>query len=188
MSMDRTLVAQLWQGSLAQSVAASQRWVLAAMQQNGPGLVTMLWRILGSEHDVCDAYQDTFLHLANHFEGRRRPDNIRSYLYQTAMNTAISMLRRRRLQQNYQQALRQEAAVCRPVDYGRPIDARALQEDLRKAIARLPEYLANVVVLRDLAELPYAEVGRALGISTAAARVYRHKAIQVLASMMAEKE
>jgi RNA polymerase sigma factor (sigma-70 family) len=188
MSMDRTLVSQLWQGSLAQSVAASQRWVLSAMQQHGPGLVTMLWRILGSEHDVCDAYQDTFLHLANHFEDRRRPDNIRSYLYQTAMNTAISMLRRRRLQRDYQQALRQETAAGEAVDYGRQIDARALQEDLRRAIARLPEYLANVVALRDLAELPYAEVGRALGISSAAARVYRHKAIQVLASMMAEKE
>ncbi len=109
MSMDRTLVAQLWQGSLAQSVAVSQRWVLAAMQQHGPGLVNMLWRVLGSEHDVCDAYQDTFLHSANHFDDRRRPDNIRSYLYQTAMNTAISMLRRRRLQRDYQKSLCQEA-------------------------------------------------------------------------------
>lgn len=188
MSMDRTLVAQLWQGSLAQSVAASQRWVLTAMQQHGPYLVTMLWRVLGSEHDVCDAYQETFLHLANRFEGRRRPDNVRSYLYQTAMNTAISMLRRRRLQQDYQQALRQASAVDEPVDYGRQFDTRALQEELRKAITRLPDYLANVVVLRDLAELPYAEVARALGITAAAARVYRHKAIQVLASMMAEKE
>ena len=74
------------------------------------------------------------------------------------------------------------------VDYAGDLDARALQDELRKAIAQLPDYLANVVVLRDLAQLPYAEAAACLGISASTARVYRHKAIQLLAALMAKKE
>ncbi len=64
------------------------------MQSWGPELVTMLWRILGNEQDVCDAYQNTFLKLA-HFEGGRKPEHIKAYVFRSAANVAISMLRRR---------------------------------------------------------------------------------------------
>ena len=59
-----------WDMAAADSVAVSQRWVLAAMQKHGPSLVAMLWRILGNEQDVCDAYQDTFVQLAHSRDGQ----------------------------------------------------------------------------------------------------------------------
>ena len=37
----------------------------------------MLWRILGNEQDVCDAYQNTFLQLA-HYENGQKPEHLRS--------------------------------------------------------------------------------------------------------------
>jgi DNA-directed RNA polymerase specialized sigma24 family protein len=43
-------------------------------------------------------------------------------------------------------------------------------------------------MLRDLAELSYAQIGRILGISPATARVYRCKAIQLLAVWMGKRE
>jgi RNA polymerase sigma-70 factor (ECF subfamily) len=158
------------------------------MQEHGPYLVTMLWRILGNEADVCDAYQDTFLHLTYHFEQRRRPRHIRNYLYRTALNTALSMLRRRRLQQTMQETLRKECFESVTTDYAADLDSRALQQTLRESISRLPEPLADVIVLRDLAQLPYSEVGQILGIRPGTARVYRHKAVQALASLMAQKD
>ena len=189
MSMDAAILRELWQGGLVEAVPASQRWVLTAMQHHGPGLVNMLWRVLGDEHDVCDIYQDTFLHLANYFENRPRPRNARAYLYRTAMNTAVSLLRRRKLQKQYQQTVRQQQTAEEfHVDYGRQLDTRALRQQLRDAIAKLPEYLADVILLRDLAELPYEEVSSILGITRAAARVYRHKAITMLAAIMAKEE
>jgi RNA polymerase sigma factor (sigma-70 family) len=63
-------------------------------------------------------------------------------------------------------------------------DANHLADSLRYYIAQLPEQLRNVVTLRDLAELPYDQVGRMLSISSATARVYRCKAIQLLAVWM----
>jgi len=61
-----------------------------------------------------------------------------------------------------------------------------MQQRLRQAIARLPDYLGDVIVLRDLGEMPYDDVAKTLGITQAAARVYRHKAVQLLALWMAK--
>ncbi len=165
---------------------ASQRWILTAMQQHGSALVSMLWRILGNEQDVCDVYQETFLRLA-HMEGRSRPDNVRAYLFRTASNTAISLLRREQLKTHYQQQLRTHFKPDSKDPAG-DLDAKDLQQQLRDAIAKLPDYLGDVVVLRDLAEMPYEQVAKILGINPTAARVYRHKALKLLAGWMSESE
>lgn len=166
--------------------AQSQRWILMAMQQHGAALVGMLWRILGNEQDVCDVYQETFLRMA-HLENQSKPDNVRAYLFRTASNTAITMLRREQLKVQYQRRLCDnfESHAGDPAGF---MDTKELQQQLRDAIAKLPDYLGDVVVLRDLAEMPYKQVGRILGITTATARVYRHKALKLLAMWMSENK
>jgi RNA polymerase sigma factor (sigma-70 family) len=169
----------LWDSALVQSVDRSQQWILSAMRKYGPELITMLWRILGNEQDVCDAYQTTFLNLA-HYELRQKPDNVKAYLFRTASNTAISMLRHKITERKiFSNTGSVNAGEAR--DH---FDANHLAESLRYYIAQLPEQLRNVVTLRDLAELPYDQVGRMLSISSATARVYRCKAIQLLAVWM----
>jgi RNA polymerase sigma factor (sigma-70 family) len=68
------------------------------------------------------------------------------------------------------------------------LNTKFLQETLRSYIAQLPEYLRNVLTLRDLAELSYAEIGKILGITAGTARVYRCKAIQLLSVWMRKEE
>ena len=151
------------------------------MQTHGPELVTMLWRILGNEQDVCDAYQTTFLRLA-HREGQTKPRQIRAYLFRTASNTAITMLRRRVTEHR---ALSQVDAIPTPgATIEGDFDTQQLAESLRRHIAELPDHLRSVVMLRDLGELAYADVARIMGISTGTARVYRCKAVQLLAAWM----
>lgn len=175
----------MWGVSVDLSVDQSQRWIFSAMQRNGQALVTMLWRILGNEQDVCDAYQDTFLQLAHH-DMRRKPEHVKAYIFRTAGNVAISMLRRRAAER------RRLSNVTAPQQDAesplREIDSRYMQENLRCCMARLPEHLRNVIALRDLAEMSYSQVGRIMGISPATARVYRCKAVQLLAMWMGRKE
>jgi RNA polymerase sigma-70 factor (ECF subfamily) len=175
----------LWDFAFPETIAESQRWILSAMQKYGQELVTILWRILGNEQDVCDAYQDTFLQLA-HYEGGRKPDYIKAYIFRVANNIAISMLRRRIAERN---------RLSRPVTIrnnesspATEFDSKYLQETLRCCIAKLPEHLRNVVTLRDLGELSYAQISRILGISEGTARVYRCKAIQLLSVWMGKEE
>ena len=173
----------IWDFAIPESLTGTQRWVLSAMQSHGQQLVTMLWRILGNEQDVCDAYQQTFLNLA-HLHDSRKPNNVHAYLFRSASNAAISMLRRRQIRQNSIQLIGAKESAEHSIDYAYDLDTKLLQEKLRSAISRLPEYLRQVIVLRELAEMPYARVGKILGISAATARVYRSKAITVLASLM----
>ena len=172
--------------AVSDTVEQSQRWILSAMQRHGQELVTMLWRVLGNEQDVCDAYQNTFLQLA-HYEAQQKPEHIKAYIFRTANNVAISMLRRRIAEKK-----KLSAAVVAGKGVSSPtseLDSEYLQETLRCCIAQLPEHLRNVITLRDLAELSYEQIGRILGITPATARVYRCKAVQLLAVWMnKEKE
>ena len=176
-----------WNISLAESIEKSQQWVLSAMYKHGQGLVTMLWRILGNEQDVCDAYQQTFLNLA-HWQGRQKPHHVQAYLYRAATNIAISMLRRRKTRWQLKQKVASADSAGHSIDYAHNLDTKLMQEKLRSAISKLPEYLRNVVVLHDLGELSYAQTAKIAGISTSTARVYRCKAISLLAVWMAKEK
>lgn len=170
----------MWDAAVCETVHESQKWVLSAMQRHGQELVTMLWRILGNEQDVCDAYQSTFLQLA-HCQDRRRPHHVKAYVFRTANNVAISMLRRRLSERQRLPLAGDHEAAASPAG---ELDAKYLQENLRHCIARLPEHLRAVIALRDLAELSYEQIGKMLGISAATARVYRCKAVHLLAIWM----
>jgi RNA polymerase sigma-70 factor (ECF subfamily) len=175
----------LWDFSVCEAVSEDQRWILSTMQKHGQELITLLWRILGNEQDVCDAYQDTFLQLA-HYEGGRKPRHVKAYIFRTANNVAISMLRRRIAdQKKISSAVVEEKQMNSPA---RELDCKYLQESLRCCITQLPEHLRNVIILRDLAELSYSKIGKILGISAGTARVYRCKALQALAVLMGKEE
>lgn len=171
----------LWDAVRCKTADESQRWILSAMRRHGPELVTMLWRILGNEQDVCDAYQDTFLQLA-HYEARQKPQHIKAYIFRTASNVAMSMLRHRVSEKKrWFNALIAKYRTSSPEN---EFDSRYLLDVLRYCIAQLPPHLRNVIMLRDIAELSYTQIGKILGITAATARVYRCKAIQLLAVWM----
>jgi RNA polymerase sigma factor (sigma-70 family) len=171
----------LWDSAALEGVDESQRWILVALRKHGHDLVKLLWHILGNEQDVCDAYQTTFLRLAHH-EDRLKPRWIRAYLFRTASNTAISMLRQRIVERKALSSVGQpdDEAPDAPTD----INVKHLTENLRYHVAQLPEHLRNVVMLRDFGELSYSEVARIMGVSVGTARVYRCKAVQLLATWM----
>lgn len=175
-----------WNFAFADSVEQSQRWILRAMSSHGPAMVTMLWRILGNEQDVCDAYQQTFLNLA-HNNLIKKPNNVKAYLFRTASNIAISMIRQQRYQKKSKEVIASTLAETDDRDYTVDLDSRLMQERLREAISQLPDYLKEVVVLRDLGELPYNQIAKIMGVSASSARAYRSKAITLLASWMSRQ-
>lgn len=166
-------------------VRSRQGWVLRVMRRDGPALVRMLWRMLGREQDVLDAYQECMCKLmARHERDGRVPH--RGYVFRAAMNIALDARRHRKVRSDQREAvaivrtsLRSESnATCQPPN--------ELVATLRAAIADLPDRLRDVIVLRDLAEMSYRDVGRTLGLTPGTARVYRREAIKALATRLSE--
>ena len=162
----------------SERVGTPHRWVVEIIDREGDGITRLLWRLLGNEADVLDAFQDTFCNLAQ--RGRSHDlKSTRAYAYRTASNIAIELIRtRKRRGQHWEsiaqnQSQRDNERRNSPESEVDPVQ----HHDLREAIAHLAPHLRSVVVLRDLGCLSYEEVGRILGIEPSTARVYRHHAV-----------
>ena len=163
---------------------AAHGWIAKLIQKEGPGILRMLWRLLGSEADVMDAYQDCFCKLAgrkNHGDVK----NAKAYAYRTASNIAVEMIRTRTRHRAHWATIVAERGRTQEVN-NEPDqhEERNRFDPLRDAISALPAHLRNVILLRDLSRLSYQEVGRMLGIDPATARVYRRHAVVKLAGIL----
>lgn len=169
------------------STDARHGWIVRLMTNDGPGILRLLWRILGREADVMDAYQDCFCKLAQ-LTGDREPRNARAYAYRTASNIAIEILRtRQRHGAHWENVVATRSQRANAEDDPTPKPDMFRKERIREAIGDLPPHLRNVVVLRDLSRMPYDEVGRLLGIEPTTARVYRRHAVVQLAKTLGAK-
>ncbi len=178
----------LLEAALSTPVADDQRWIVELLRQNGHAIAGMLWRMLGSEPDVLDAYQSAVCSLTA--KGRdavgRNPGG---YFYRTAMNAGIEILRARRQRRDHWPAVTEHRLRLdqeRAESFG-PAARQQHEEvldEMRAAISLLPPHLRDVIILRDLAQMPYRQVARILGITGGTARIYRHQAILRLADLM----
>jgi RNA polymerase sigma-70 factor (ECF subfamily) len=150
-------------------------------------VVSLLWKMLGSEQDALDAYQSTICRLIS--QGREAiGSNHAGYFYRAAMNAGIEMLRvRQRRQKHWPAVVDVWSREPAEADEGRSLDGVDDQERLRLAIAKLPPHLRDVIVLRELAGLPYRQVASILNIGLATSRLYRRQAILRLADLLGRK-
>ena len=113
----------------------------------------------GPDHGP-DCFQEAIISALRAYPGLRDASNLRGWLFTIAHHKVLDHHR---------------AAARRPVPAGAlpdpgADDALALDDDLWRAVSRLPDKQRGAVALRYLGDLPYAEIGVALGCSEAAAR------------------
>ncbi len=99
---------------------------------------------------ACDVVQDVFVRLASQ---RRRPDNIRAWLFRAVRNAALNRILSDKIRQRHN-----EIAVTRRTEWfvahpGDRLDAKAAEE----ALSELPEDQREAVILRIWGGLTLAE-------------------------------
>ncbi len=135
------------------------------IDQYGPMVVGVSWRILGHAADVEDNVQEVFLE-AFRFQKRQAVQHWGGLLRRLATIGALARLRRRRRHE-----LPLGAAVA-PARENRPEEdliARELEARLRRTMAALPEREAEVFSLRYFEGLKLPQIAATLGIKYAAA-------------------
>jgi RNA polymerase sigma factor (sigma-70 family) len=111
--------------------------------------------------DADDCFQETFMAALRAYTRLRDTSNLRSWMLTIAHNKAIDAHRARRRRPVPVEGIAEEAAPPVTLD-GEP--------QLWEAVRRLPTKQRTSIIHRFVNDLPYAEIGRIVGCSEAAAR------------------
>ena len=157
---------------MAAAQAGDREALEALLRRHHDRLWALCRRLTGNHADAEDALQDALIAIAR---GIRRYDGraaFTTWSYRVATNACLDELRRRRRRPvaDVPEAVGVGAApegvggpVSAPPTAG-AVDAVADRLDIDAALALLPQEFRAAVVLRDLCDLEYAEIGRVLGI------------------------
>jgi len=159
---------------LMAAVARGEERALATLvERHAARLHAFLVRIAGSRDEADDLLQDTWVRVARgapSFDPRRRA---RPWMYGIAANLARDHHRRRQVRAR---AAQEERQAPPPEKGFRPLE----RIDLRARLARLPDRLREVLMLRFYADLDEAEMAEALGIPRGTVKSRLHGALREL--------
>jgi RNA polymerase sigma-70 factor (ECF subfamily) len=125
---------------------------------------TLARHLLRNDHDAEDVVQDAYLRAVRHFGGYRGGDT-RAWLLTIVRHTCYTWLRRHRAQARSTEFDEQVHGEARMVDDPEEEMLRgALREALDQAIQGLPIEFREVVILREVQGLSYAEIAEVVGI------------------------
>ncbi len=116
---------------------------------------------MGNAADARDLTQDTFAKALAHAD-QAPPGHVQAWLLCIARNSCLDHMRRFKVRGPLQ-PVSEFSAVC----WQTPEDHAGSAEDIRivrRAIARLPRRLRDVLVMREYGELSCLEIGGAMGI------------------------
>ena len=150
----------------------------ALYQRHHQPLLAFARHMLGRMHDAEDVVQHTFLAADRAFRAGKGPRAVRAWLYTVA---------RRRFVDESRRLSREKRVVSMPEarsssDYG-PFVAGALRE----ALGALPGGQSQVVVLKLLRGMTFAEIGAEVGLTEAAAKMRFRRALEALREELTER-
>jgi len=125
---------------------------------------TLARYLLRDEHDAQDVVQEASLRALRYFDGYSGGD-ARAWLLAIVRNCSLSWRKRRRVD-DHTVPFEDVAAV--PTSEADAPDALAMQASeqarVMQAIASLPEEFREVIVLREVQDLSYREIGDVVGV------------------------
>ncbi len=147
-------------------------------QANADAAFNVAYRLVWNRADAEDVVQSSFVKAARGLGQLRDPDKARSWLLSITYREALAVLRTHR-------DIATDPAVLRDtVGVGPGPEDLAVQQELavmiQAAIDGLPTTLRTAFVLRDVEEVPMANVAEILGIGISAAKMRVARAREVL--------
>jgi RNA polymerase sigma-70 factor (ECF subfamily) len=138
---------------------------------------TLALRLTGNEEDARDVVQEAYIRAFRGLQRFRGDAQFSTWMYRITANCATTHLGKRTKHRHEDLDDHEGVADERPAsDPQAQADASALRDRLSIALEALPPKLRQVVVLRDIYDLPHEAIAAELGISETAAKVRLHRA------------
>lgn len=172
---------------LARSVAESdcgrrvQEWFIAHRVR----LLTYARRMLGDAGAAEDVVQDVFVRLLEDGDTAAGVLNERTWLFRAVHNLVIDRKRRAACRDAHARNAAEEPALTAP-SAGEIVDRAQTRETVLREIRNLPGHKADVVHLRLIEGMSYAEIGEVLGLTTQNVGYILHHGVRELGGRMRE--
>jgi RNA polymerase sigma-70 factor (ECF subfamily) len=155
------------------------------VHEHSSRIYNAVYCVLGNGADAEDVTQEVFLKAFKALPGFKGESNISTWLYRIAMNAASDHIRknggkaklREPLDENGRRMPEQVSAAHESPENS--YFKKELRETIRKALLKLPLNYRMVLVLKDIEEYSYKDIGKILGISigTVESRLFRAREI-----------
>ena len=149
------------------------------------GAYTLAYRLTGHEDDARDVVQEAYLRAYRGLRSFRGDAEFTTWLYRITANCSANLLAKRARTRT--EALADDAPVVDTRADHDPEMRMAGEDDRARvagALAVLPWRLRQVIVLRDIYDMPHGWIATELGISEAAAKVRLHRARRRLRELL----
>ena len=152
-----------------------------------------VYRLVENPEDAQDVVQETFLSAYQSLEGFKGDALLFTWLYRIAVNTAISLRRKRKATVSIEAGRNGEAAA-EPADLseesrpGHALERAEREQRVQRALGRLsPEHRA-VLVLKDMEGRRYETMAELLGVPIGTIRSRLHRARLELRELLERDE
>jgi RNA polymerase sigma-70 factor (ECF subfamily) len=145
-------------------------------------LFALLCFHIGNHDEAVDVLQDVYLSAVRGIHGYRGQGSLEAWLVGIALRRARDWKRRLLGRFKRTETLEGDAALEQVLPQPDPEQGRRL----RQALAQLPERQRSAVLLHEWMGYSFREIGEALGITEATARVHAHRGRQALRDRLSE--
>ncbi|WP_420880251.1 RNA polymerase sigma factor [Rhodococcus sp. (in: high G+C Gram-positive bacteria)] len=142
-------------------------------------LWTICFRVTGNREDAEEAVQDTLTSAWQNLHKFRGDAKISTWLYRIAANASLAIVRKRKETVADFDVIELEDPAPMTADRVADVDA------VRRALAELPEDFRVAVVLREFAEMSYADIAEHQGIPVATVKTRINRARKQLITLLA---
>jgi RNA polymerase sigma-70 factor (ECF subfamily) len=145
-------------------------------RQYGPLVWRTAYRLVGTEADAADCFQETFI-CALDFSKRQEVHNWAGLLQRLATARSLDLLRKRKREMRSRvNEAEWDRVASGEIGPDRQAQDSELMESLRAAITKLPAQQGEIFCLRYLNGLSYEEIAEEIGTSVDSVGVSLHRA------------
>ncbi|WP_214608401.1 RNA polymerase sigma factor [Nubsella zeaxanthinifaciens] len=142
-------------------------------------------RVMGNSAETEDIVQEAFCTAFEQIDRLKNQNNFEGWVKRIALNQAISTLRKKKMVFTEDSHL--EAVADEELDLNEEFIFQCQVDDVKKAIADLPDGYRTIVSLHLFEDMGQEEIGKMLGINHATVRSQYHRAKKKIFTALKDK-